>query len=124
MNNIIQFPERSPMEIFTEQINTCPYKRSTMRGAVSTLQGKNTVFLIWESENPTDDAEKKVFQFRTSFENAEMLFLEMLSTMGKAHWCSNSDNVQDFLTELNKTVATLKPNHGVNLPEISFRKVA
>ena len=123
-NNVIMFPERSSMEIFTNQINTCPYKISTMRGAVSTLQGNNTVFLIWEANGPSDEMEKKVFQFRTTFADAEMLFLEMLSAMGKAHWRSNHASVEKFLIQLNSMVATLTPNHGVTLPEISFRKIA
>ena len=124
MNNIITFPERAPMEIFTEHINNCPYKVSTVRGAVSTLRGNNSVFLIWEAENPGDETEKEFYQFRTTFADAEMLFCEMLSTMGKAKWRSNSANVQNFLSKLNSSVATLAPNNCVTLPEISFCKVA
>ena len=124
MNKIITFPERAPMEIFTEHVTNCPYKLSTVRGAVSTLRGDNSVFLIWEAEDPVDETEKEFYQFRTSFADAEMLFFQMLSTMGKAKWHSNRANVQKFISKLNNTVATLPPNNGVNLPEISFRKVA
>lgn len=109
----------NPVEQLKRQIICCPNSTATIRGAVSTLRNTRRVFILFESKKENGE-ELMTNQITTNFEDAEKLFLWILSVMVKNGWSYNPSESKAFIDFMNKTIHEISDHDGIMLPTVTF----